>query len=169
MAAYEKKTGGNVLAIAHNGNLSNGRMFPIVEAFTGKRIDREYAEQRARVGAALRGHADQGRRRGASVPLAQRRVRQLRALGQGQSRRQRGEEARRCSSSSTPARRSRTASSSKQQLGVEPVQVRPGRQHRRAHRPRRDRRGQLLRQDHAAGAEPRAADRDLHRTTPRPA
>lgn len=48
MAAYEKKTGGQVLAIAHNGNLSNGRMFPIIESFTGKPIDREYAEERAR-------------------------------------------------------------------------------------------------------------------------
>jgi len=48
MAAYEEKTGGNVLAIAHNGNLSNGRMFPIIESFTGKKIDREYAEQSAR-------------------------------------------------------------------------------------------------------------------------
>ena len=48
MAAYEQKTGGSVLAIAHNGNLSNGRMFPLVESFTGKPIDREYAEQRAK-------------------------------------------------------------------------------------------------------------------------
>jgi hypothetical protein len=47
MEAYEKKTGGSVLAIAHNGNLSSGLMFPVVEAF-GKRIDREYVEQRAR-------------------------------------------------------------------------------------------------------------------------
>ena len=47
MAAYEEKTGGDVLAIAHNGNLSNGRMFPIIESFTGKPIDREYAEMRA--------------------------------------------------------------------------------------------------------------------------
>jgi hypothetical protein len=47
MAAYEEKTGGSVLAIAHNGNLSNGRMFPVVESFTGKPIDREYAEHRA--------------------------------------------------------------------------------------------------------------------------
>jgi len=31
MDAYEQKTGGSVLAIAHNGNLSNGRMFPVVE------------------------------------------------------------------------------------------------------------------------------------------
>lgn len=45
MSAYEDKTGGRVLAIAHNGNLSNGTMFPIVEAF-GKAVDREYAEQR---------------------------------------------------------------------------------------------------------------------------
>jgi hypothetical protein len=34
MTAYEKKTDGNVLAIAHNGNLSNGTMFPIIESFT---------------------------------------------------------------------------------------------------------------------------------------
>ena len=27
--SYEKKTGGSVLAIAHNGNLSNGIMFPV--------------------------------------------------------------------------------------------------------------------------------------------
>jgi len=47
MAAFEDKTGGNVLAIAHNGNLSNGRMFPTVEAF-GAKIDRGYAESRAR-------------------------------------------------------------------------------------------------------------------------
>ena len=48
MAAYEQKTGGSVLAIAHNGNLSNGRMFPIIESFTGKPVDKEYAEQRAK-------------------------------------------------------------------------------------------------------------------------
>jgi hypothetical protein len=48
MAAYEEKTDGDVLAIAHNGNLSNGRMFPIIESFTGEPIDREYAETRVR-------------------------------------------------------------------------------------------------------------------------
>jgi len=47
MAATQDKTGSEVLAIAHNGNLSNGRMFPVVEAF-GKKIDREYAQNRAR-------------------------------------------------------------------------------------------------------------------------
>jgi hypothetical protein len=47
MAAYEEKTGGSVLAIAHNGNLSNGIMFPIEEAF-GKQIDGQYTENRIR-------------------------------------------------------------------------------------------------------------------------
>ena len=47
MAAAEEKTGSEVLAIAHNGNLSNGLMFPVVEAF-GKKIDRNYAETRAK-------------------------------------------------------------------------------------------------------------------------
>lgn len=47
MDAYQNRTGGSVLAIAHNGNLSNGLMFPTVEAF-GKKIDRDYAETRAR-------------------------------------------------------------------------------------------------------------------------
>jgi len=48
MAMCEEKTGAEILALAHNGNLSNGRMFPIIESFTGKRIDREYAENRVR-------------------------------------------------------------------------------------------------------------------------
>jgi hypothetical protein len=47
MATFEEKTGGDVLAIAHNGNLSNGRMFPTIEAF-GKPLDRGYAETRAK-------------------------------------------------------------------------------------------------------------------------
>jgi hypothetical protein len=47
MAAAEEKTGSEVLAIAHNGNLSNGLMFPTIEAF-GRKIDRNYAETRAR-------------------------------------------------------------------------------------------------------------------------
>ena len=48
MNMYEEKTGGQVLAIAHNGNLSNGIMFPIVDSFTGKPLDRAYAEERIR-------------------------------------------------------------------------------------------------------------------------
>ena len=48
MSTYEERTGGRVLAIAHNGNLSNGRMFPMVESFTGKPFDRDYIETRAK-------------------------------------------------------------------------------------------------------------------------
>lgn len=47
MAEYEKKTGGKLLAIAHNGNLSNGLMFDDV-TFTKKKLSRTYAEQRMR-------------------------------------------------------------------------------------------------------------------------
>jgi hypothetical protein len=45
---YEKKTGGNVLAIAHNGNLSNGIMFPMIEQSDGVALDKSWAERRAR-------------------------------------------------------------------------------------------------------------------------
>lgn len=45
---YEDKTGGQILAIAHNGNLSNGIMFPLVESFTNKPVDLVYAQTRAR-------------------------------------------------------------------------------------------------------------------------
>ncbi len=46
MDAYEKKTGGQVLAIPHNGNLSGGLMYT-AETFDGKPMDRAYAETRA--------------------------------------------------------------------------------------------------------------------------
>ncbi|MFC2085712.1 DUF3604 domain-containing protein [Bacteroidota bacterium] len=46
MANYQEKTGGRVLAIAHNGNLSNGIMFPVIDSFTGEAIDQEYASER---------------------------------------------------------------------------------------------------------------------------
>jgi hypothetical protein len=48
LESYETRTGGEVLAIAHNGNLSNGIMFPLVDSFTGREVDRGYAETRAR-------------------------------------------------------------------------------------------------------------------------
>ncbi|MBW2201375.1 MAG: DUF3604 domain-containing protein [Deltaproteobacteria bacterium] len=47
MGNYETKTAGQVLAIAHNGNLSNGIMFPEIKAF-GKNIKKKYVETRAR-------------------------------------------------------------------------------------------------------------------------
>ena len=45
---YEAKTGGSALALAHNGNLSNGIMFPVDKQYTGKKIDKAYVEARAR-------------------------------------------------------------------------------------------------------------------------
>ncbi len=47
LARYEAFTGGQVLAIPHNGNLSNGMMFP-AESVDGKPITAAYAEKRAR-------------------------------------------------------------------------------------------------------------------------
>lgn len=48
MAQYERETGGQVLAIPHNGNLSNGLMFPGSSALGRGEIDAEYARLRAR-------------------------------------------------------------------------------------------------------------------------
>lgn len=45
MQAYENKTGGDLLAIPHNGNLSNGILFD-VETLSGGPIDKNYAERR---------------------------------------------------------------------------------------------------------------------------
>ena len=45
---YEQKTGGDVLAIAHNGNLSNGIMFPMREQWNGSKLDDSYLTQRAK-------------------------------------------------------------------------------------------------------------------------
>ena len=48
MEDYEKKTGGSVLALAHNGNLSNGLMFPVDAQYTGKKLDASYVKKRAK-------------------------------------------------------------------------------------------------------------------------
>ena len=48
MADYEKKTGGKMLAIAHNGNLSNGLMFDDVTLTSKLPLDRDYAQRRMR-------------------------------------------------------------------------------------------------------------------------
>ena len=47
MGRYEEKTGGRLLAIPHNGNLSNGRMFELT-TFSGEPLTRDYAQRRAR-------------------------------------------------------------------------------------------------------------------------
>jgi len=47
MAGYERQTGGRVLSIPHNGNLSNGLMFD-VETYTGQPLTEAYARRRMR-------------------------------------------------------------------------------------------------------------------------
>ncbi|MCE8514891.1 DUF3604 domain-containing protein [Ruegeria pomeroyi] len=47
LEAYEENTGGQVMAFAHNGNLSNGLMFDDVR-MNGEPLDIAYAERRAR-------------------------------------------------------------------------------------------------------------------------
>ncbi len=48
MQNYEAKTGGRVLAIPHNGNLSNGLMFDVITLTGKKPLDRDYASRRMR-------------------------------------------------------------------------------------------------------------------------
>ena len=48
MATYEEKTGGRLLALAHNGNLANGLMFDDVTLTDKRPLNRDYAEQRMR-------------------------------------------------------------------------------------------------------------------------
>ena len=43
---FESNIGGDVLAIAHNGNLSNGIMFPLEAQYDGKALDQEYVTTR---------------------------------------------------------------------------------------------------------------------------
>jgi len=45
---YEAKTGGSALALAHNGNLSNGIMFPVDAQYTGRKIDKTYVQARGK-------------------------------------------------------------------------------------------------------------------------
>ncbi len=47
LAGYEERTGGQVLAIPHNGNLSNGMMF-MEETISGKEFDEAYLKKRAK-------------------------------------------------------------------------------------------------------------------------
>ena len=48
MASYEQASGGKVLALAHNGNVSNGLMFPEINPETGEILSKGYAETRMR-------------------------------------------------------------------------------------------------------------------------
>ena len=157
MAATEEKTGSEVLAIAHNGNLSNGTMFPMVEAF-GKKLDKGYAETRARWErlyevTQMKGDgethpylspndefADFERWDKANLAVTQAKTKDMLEFEYARAALKNGLRAR-------------------GEAGHEPLQVRHDRQHRRAHRPRRGGGGELLRQGHRQRAEPGAAPR----------
>jgi len=47
LADYESKTGGQALAISHNGNLSNGWLFPMEDTYAGGKVDKDYGELRS--------------------------------------------------------------------------------------------------------------------------
>ena len=142
--------------IAHNGNLSNGRMFPLIESFTGKPIDREYAETAREVGAALRS----SRRSRATA----RRIRSCRRTTSSPTSRA---GTRATSTAAWPRRKemlefeyARSALKNglelEAKLGTNPYKFGLVGSTRRAHRARGGGGGQLLRQDDAAGAEPGA-------------
>ena len=48
MRNYEEVTRGEILAIAHNGNLSNGIMFPLEAQWNGTELDESYITERAK-------------------------------------------------------------------------------------------------------------------------
>ena len=45
---YEARTGGTAMAFGHNGNLSNGWMFPTEKTYHGGTVDKDYVTKRAR-------------------------------------------------------------------------------------------------------------------------
>jgi hypothetical protein len=111
MQAYEEKTGGQLLAIAHNGNLSNGIMFPWISstrrpATSGSRSTRS---RRSRVTA----RPTPTCRRTTSSPITRPGTR---ATSISAPRRRMT-----CCSTSTPARRCRSVSSSSASLASIPT------------------------------------------------
>ena len=91
-----------------------------IEAFGEKPIDREYAETRAKWERLYEATQTKGDGETHPVPVAERRVRQLRALGQGQPRRQRRRRRRRCSQFEYARSALKNGLKLEAQLGVNP-------------------------------------------------
>ena len=70
LAKFEDDTGADVLAIPHNGNLSNGLMFS-VETNAGEPLTKELAALRARLEPIIEATQIQGRRRSTPVSFAE--------------------------------------------------------------------------------------------------
>ena len=147
MAAYEEKTGGGVLAIAHNGNLSNGRMFPIDRGLPASKIDKEYAETRTKWERLY--EVTQTKGDGETHPFLSPND-EFADFERWDKGNLDGSDAKNQEMLEFEYARSALKNGLKleQKLGVEPLQVRHDRLDRRPHRPRGGRGGQLLRQDH---------------------
>ncbi len=156
LTAYEEKTGGEVLAIAHNGNLSNGIMFPLEAQWDGTVLDETYVTQRRKWEPLY--ETTQIKGDGETHPFLspERRVRRLRDLGHREPRRLRGEDRRHAGGGVRP-RGPEARSRNRDAAGHEPLQVRPDRLHRQPHLPGHGPGGQLLRQALGGGAQPRRA------------
>ena len=77
MESYEQRTGGRALAIPHNGNLSNGRMFA-TQRFDGSPLSKDYADAPAALGADPGDRTVQGRLGEPSAVVAERRIPRVR-------------------------------------------------------------------------------------------
>jgi hypothetical protein len=138
MANYEKSTGGSILAIAHNGNVSNGQMFA-TERLNGRPIKREYAEMRV---CGLR-HVGQVRYRRLQTERRLDVAVRIRSFG--------------------PADRHATRA----KAGRQSLQIRHDRQHRCPHVARDDPRRKLLRQSGTPRARSRPLGARNHRVAGR--
>ena len=157
LQAYEDKTGGRVLAIPHNGNLSNGLMFPTeTNPATGQPLSAEYAETRARWEPLYEVDADQGRRRGAS--LSSRRTTSSPATSFGTRATSISARSKKPEMLQGEYARTRAADrpAARGEARRQPLQVRHDRLDRQPHLARHRRGGQFLRQAFRRGAEPRS-------------
>ena len=167
MAAYEEKTGGQVLAIAHNGNLSQRPHVP-----DDRVVHRQSRSTASTPRRAPSGSGSTRRRRSRATA---RRIRSSRPTtnspnferwDKGNLDLTRAEEAGDAGVRVRALGAEERPRSSKQELGVNPYKFGMIGSHRRAHRPRGGRGGQLLRQDLQLRAERRRVRRIRSSTNP---
>ena len=151
MAEWEKTTGGKILAIPHNGNLSNGRMFALT-TFSGDPLSKAWADERQKWEPLFEVIQMKGQSEAhPSVSTTDEFVKNYELWDRGNL-------------TMTPkkpdqleheyvARGAQERSEDRTGPRDEPVQVRHGRRHRHAQWPRGRGRGQLLREVPGLGTE----------------